>query len=310
MSESNDAHKVSEIKTDNPDVDVSHKVTVSVGESESEQLNFCRVQKSFISIHSTDQLHQVPTVECTAQPDECHVEVLTLNEVFPETSEESLSNVDESPTSKKKCGRKTKIHKAKHNLRPAHCPVNSNSSCRLKVETQNRMSGCSDFGIAKSTIHVMGSNPGEPKMSYVDPPQRTTKTMKKRFRNTEKQKSDYKGRNSEQTAKGHIIRSILKDGRCALECTGDTTSLGCDAAVPGDEGMVAYSTEYNPHIYYSKPYNDKNVTFNTQVIIIHFMGDICVGQSVETLNKETDQQARNSELRKTFISKYNEFWPT
>lgn len=61
---------------------------------------------------------------------------------------------------------------------------------------------------------------------------------------------------------------------------------------------------------YSKQNPDKNVTFNTQVVIIHFTGDLCVGQSVEALSKEKDQQARNSELRKTFLTKYNEFWPT
>lgn len=67
--------------------------------------------------------------------------------------------------------------------------------------------------------------------------------------------------------------------------------------------------EFGPQTY-TKQSIDKNVSFNTQVLIIHFTGDLCVGQSIETLSKEKDQQARNSELRKTFLTKYNELWPT
>lgn len=68
--------------------------------------------------------------------------------------------------------------------------------------------------------------------------------------------------------------------------------------------------DFGPQISYTKQNPDKNVSFNTQVVIIHFTGDLCVGQSIETLSKEKDQQARNSELRKTFLTKYNELWPT
>lgn len=68
--------------------------------------------------------------------------------------------------------------------------------------------------------------------------------------------------------------------------------------------------DYWPHLNYTKQCVDKKVKFNTQVVIIHFTGDLCVGQSVETLSKERDQQVRNSELRKTFLTKYNELWST
>lgn len=74
--------------------------------------------------------------------------------------------------------------------------------------------------------------------------------------------------------------------------------------------MLPYQMEFAPHLNYTKHGPDKNVSFNTQVVIIHFTGDLCVGQSIETLSKEKDQQARNSELRKTYLTKYNELWPT
>lgn len=80
-----------------------------------------------------------------------------------------------------------------------------------------------------------------------------------------------------------------------------------------EDMTLPFSWDFEPPTTYSnyaKQNPDKNVTFNTQVVIIHFTGDLCVGQSVETLSKEKDQQARNSELRKTFLTKYNEHWPT
>lgn len=76
-----------------------------------------------------------------------------------------------------------------------------------------------------------------------------------------------------------------------------------------EDYSLPYTMDFGPQTY-GKQIADKNVSFNTQVVIIHFTGDLCVGQSIETLSKEKDQQARNSELRKIFLTKYNEYWPT
>ncbi|XP_049874457.1 uncharacterized protein LOC126372651 [Pectinophora gossypiella] len=293
-------------------------VTVSKKPSASseEEAALCSGQKSFISIHSTDQLCQVQDVANPAALEECNVEVLSLNEVFPSTSEESLSNEDESPLQKKqknlnknKIMPKTPVESAG---KSAYVPTNSKSSTnsgRLK-EPVDQPSVYSDFDIPKSTLYVIGSNPGEPKMSYQDPPKKISKTMKKFLRNIDKHKNEQNGKSGEKAlSKLTTMRGILKDGRCGPECTGDSSVQGNEEFNPQDL-TLPFPMDFGPQTNYSKQNPDKNVTFNTQVVIIHFNGDLCVGQSVETLSKEKDQQARNSELRKTFLTKYNEFWPT
>lgn len=80
--------------------------------------------------------------------------------------------------------------------------------------------------------------------------------------------------------------------------------------IPAEDLNLPFTMDFSHHTNYAKQGPDKSVSFNTQVVIIHFTGDLCLGQSVETLSKEKDQQARNSELRKTFLTKYNEFWPS
>lgn len=156
-------------------VTISKKPSV-VAEDETA---LCSGQKSFISIHSTDQLCQVADVENPTNLDECNVEVLSLNEVFPSTSEESLSNEDE--TVQKKDRRKKKPPVAKSIEKSAYAPSNSKSSTgsgRVKEPVDSQPSVYSDFDIPKNTMYVIGSNPGEPKMSYQDPPKKISKTVR------------------------------------------------------------------------------------------------------------------------------------
>ncbi|XP_046968960.1 uncharacterized protein LOC124536459 [Vanessa cardui] len=293
----------------------SYAVTVSKKLSgSSEESNLCGGQKSFISIHSTDQLCQVTGIQNPANIDECNVEVLTLNEVFPSTSDESLSN-DESPV------RRKKHHKKGPNKTPqqdaaisTYLPTNSKSSTapnRTKEAVETQSSVHSDFNIPKNTLYVTGSNPGEPKMSYQDPPKKMSKTMKKFLRNIDKHKSEQMNKMNEKAiSKLTTMRGILKDGRCVPECTGDSSLQDPENQENADDLSLTFAVDFGPQISYTKQIPDKNVSFNTQVVIIHFTGDLCVGQSIETLSKEKDQQARNSELRKTFLTKYNELWPT
>lgn len=160
-------------------------MTVSKKPSASgeEEAALCSGQKSFISIHSTDQLCQAEDVPNPSVIEECNVEVLSLNEVFPSTSEESLSNEDESPMQKKqKNPHKNKISKTKSENagKSAYVPTNSKSSTmsgRPKDPGEGQPSVYSDFDIPKSTLYVVGSNPGEPKMSYQDPPKKISKTV-------------------------------------------------------------------------------------------------------------------------------------
>lgn len=109
------------------------------------------------------------------------MEVLSLNEVFPSTSEESLSNEDEALVMKKRKG-KSKTHKTQPELaKTSYVPSNSKSatvSGRQKDAVEGQAAGFSDFDIPKSTLYVVGSNPGEPKMSYPDPPKKISKTVR------------------------------------------------------------------------------------------------------------------------------------
>ncbi|XP_047027155.1 uncharacterized protein LOC124635323 [Helicoverpa zea] len=329
MSHSRNAHKLTDKSrtdiqaTDRNEVEGKHglesasvSVTVSKKPSpSSEEGALCSGQKSFISIHSTDQLCQVADVDNPSNLEECNVEVLSLNEVFPSTSEESLSNEDDSPVQRKQKNankNKATIQKCQSESaeKSSYLPTNSKSSTgsRTKEPVEGQPSVYSDFDIPKNTLYVVGSNPGEPKMSYPDPPKKISKTMKKFLRNIDKHKNEQNIKSSEKAiSKLTTMRGILKDGRCGPECTGDSSVQGADEY---NTDLLPFSMDFVPHTNYGKQNPDKNVTFNTQVVIIHFTGDLCVGQSVETLSKEKDQQARNSELRKTFLTKYNEFWPT
>ncbi|KAH9641686.1 hypothetical protein HF086_005132 [Spodoptera exigua] len=333
MSHSRNAHKLSDkSRTDIPATDTNddegeviscnatesctYAVTVSKKPSASSEEGALPGQKSFISIHSTDQLCQVAHVDNPTNLEECNVEVLSLNEVFPSTSEESLSNEDESPVQRKQKNsnkNKATIQKchSENAEKSSYMPTNSKSSTgsRHKEPVEGQTSVYSDFDIPKNTLYVVGSNPGEPKMSYPDPPKKISKTMKKFLRNIDKHKNEQNNKITEKAiSKLTTMRGILKDGRCGPECTGDSSVQG--AEVYSTEHLtLPFAMDFGAHTY-SKQNPDKNVTFNTQVVIIHFTGDLCVGQSVETLSKEKDQQARNSELRKTFLTKYNEFWPT
>ncbi|KAL0871766.1 hypothetical protein ABMA27_004264 [Loxostege sticticalis] len=310
-----------EVITCNPTESCTYAVTVSKKPSSSgEEANcwtsLCSGQKSFISIHSTDQLCQVADIENPSNLEECNVEVLSLNEVFPSTSEESLSNEDDTPVQKKQKNKNRTIQKSQSEnaAKSGYVPTNSKSSTmsgRQKDPVDGQPSVYSDYDIPKSTMYVVGSNPGEPKMSYPDPPKKISKTMKKFLRNIDKHKNEQNSKSSEKAiSKLTTMRGILKDGRCVPECTGDSTVQGAEEYAAPEDLSLAFPMDFSPHTNYSKQNPDKNVTFNTQVVIIHFSGDLCVGQSVETLSKEKDQQARNSELRKTFLTKYNEFWPT
>lgn len=122
-------------------------------------------------------------IENPSNLEECNVEVLSLNEVFPSTSEESLSN-DETPVQKKqKHFNKNKIvqkTQSENAGKSSYVPTNSKSSTmsgRLKDPGEGQASVYSDFDIPKSTLYVIGSNPGEPKMSYQDPPKKISKTV-------------------------------------------------------------------------------------------------------------------------------------
>ncbi|XP_026737836.1 uncharacterized protein LOC113501049 isoform X2 [Trichoplusia ni] len=334
MSHSRNAHKLSdksrtdiqatdknedegEVISCNATESCTYAVTVSKKPSASNTLGgLCSGQKSFISIHSTDQLCQVADVDNPSNLEECNLEVLSLNEVFPSTSEESLSNEDDSPVQRKQKNlnkNKATIQKcqSENAEKSSYMPTNSKSSTgsRQKDPVEGQPSVYSDFDIPKNTLYVVGSNPGEPKMSYPDPPKKISKTMKKFLRNIDKHKNEQNIKSSEKAiSKLTTMRGILKDGRCGPECTGDSSVQGAEEY--NTDLTLPFSMDFGPQSNYSKQSPDKNVTFNTQVVIIHFTGDLCVGQSVETLSKEKDQQARNSELRKTFLTKYNEFWPT
>ncbi|KAM3966287.1 uncharacterized protein ACR2FA_012587 [Aphomia sociella] len=302
----------------NPTESCTYAVTVSKKPSSSgEDLAApCSGQKSFISIHSTDQLCQVADIKNPSILEECNVEVLSLNEVFPSTSEESLSNEDDSPIPRRH-KIKSKAHSQKTHIeipaKSSYVPTNSKSSTMSgrQEPIEGQTSVYSDFDIPKNTLYVVGSNPGEPKMSYPDPPKKISKTMKKFLRNIDKHKNDQNSKSNEKAiSKLTTMRGILKDGRCGPECTGDSTVQRAEEYIPPEDLTVPFPMDFSPQANYTKQCLDKNVTFNTQVVIIHFTGDLCVGQSVETLSKEKDQQARNSELRKTFLSKYNELWHT
>ncbi|VVD03254.1 unnamed protein product [Leptidea sinapis] len=288
----------------------TYAVTVSKKSSASGvDESLCAGQKSFISIHSTDQLCQVDTQKIS-NLDDCNVEVLSLNEVFPSTSEDSLSLDDDTQHKKQKS--KGAIQKTQidfNNNKSTYVPTNSKSSTvsGRQKDIEPQTSVYSDFDIPKNTMYVVGSNPGEPKMSYQDPPKKISKTMKKFLRNIDKHKNDQNTKGGEKAiSKLTTMRGILKDGRCGPECTGDSTVQDNEDLT--EDLMLPYQMEYASS--YTKQGPDKNVSFNTQVVIIHFTGDLCVGQSIETLSKEKDQQARNSELRKTYLTKYNELWPT
>ncbi|XP_053606852.1 uncharacterized protein LOC128673201 [Plodia interpunctella] len=302
-----------EVNACNPTESRTYSVTVSKKPSPSsaDDAALCSGQKSFISIHSTDQLCQVADIDNPSILEECNVEVLSLNEVFPSTSEESLSN-DEDITMKRKQKSKKKSPTRKateHLAKTAYVPSNSKSSTVSGRYTDPSEGQRSEFDISKSTLYVVGSNPGEPKISYQDPPKKISKTMKKYLRNFDKHKSDMGKAGEKAISKLTTMRGILKDGRCVPECTGDSTAQGQPEYTEQDL-TFPFQTDFCSYSTYTKQNPDKNVTFNTQVVIIHFRGDNCVGQSVEALSKEKDQQARNSELRKTFLTKYNEFWPT
>lgn len=116
--------------------------------------------------------------------EECNLEVLSLNEVFPSTSEESLSNEDESPVQRKKNlnKNKTAIQKSQSESaeKSSYMPTNSKSmtGSRQKEPVDGQQASVySDFDIPKNTLYVVGSNPGEPKMSYPDPPKKISKTV-------------------------------------------------------------------------------------------------------------------------------------
>ncbi|CAG4962676.1 unnamed protein product [Colias eurytheme] len=289
----------------------TYAVTVSKKSSSSgEDEALCAGQKSFISIHSTDHLCQVADIDNPANVEDCNVEVLSLNEVFPSTSEESLSNDEDAPVPRKKNKNRGAIQKSQSEStgKSPYVPTNSKSSTMSgrEKELEAQSSVYSDYNIPKSTMYVIGSNPGEPKISYQDPPKKISKTMKKFLRNIDKHKNEQNTKSGEKAiSKLTTMRGILKDGRCGPECTGDSTAQDTDDYT---DDMLAYQMECGPN--YTKQGPDKNVSFNTQVVIIHFTGDLCIGQSIETLSKEKDQQARNSELRKTYLTKYNELWPT
>lgn len=161
-------------------------VTVSKKPSASgeEEAALCSGQKSFISIHSTDQLCQLADVENPSNLEECNVEVLSLNEVFPSTSEESLSNEDDSPVQRRQKNKKS-IQKcqSENAAKSGYVPTNSKSST-MSGRQKDPVEGASvysDFDIPKSTMYVVGSNPGEPKMSYPDPPKKISKTVRLHF---------------------------------------------------------------------------------------------------------------------------------
>ncbi|CAH0729929.1 unnamed protein product, partial [Brenthis ino] len=162
-----------------PNEGYTYAVTVSKKLSHSgEESNPCSGQKSFISIHSTDQLCQVADIDNPANLEECNVEVLSLNEVFPSTSEESVSN-DESPVRRKGHAKKGSA-KLENTVKSAYMPSNSKSSTtsgRQEEPMEAQASVHSEFNIPKNTLYVTGSNPGEPKMSYHDPPKKMSKTV-------------------------------------------------------------------------------------------------------------------------------------
>ncbi|XP_068618743.1 uncharacterized protein [Battus philenor] len=334
MSHSKNAHKLSDIESietliknriedggevidSNNTENCIYAVTVTKKSSTTdEDPTLDSAQKSFISIHSTDQLCQIQNARSQSSLEECNVEVISLNEVFPSTSEESFSNDDDIPTKRDQKFVKSKpaIGKLTKDItgRP-YVPTNSKSTTgpgRYKEAVEAQAPVRSDFDIPKNTLHVVGSNPGEPKMTYQDPPKKISKTMKKFLRNIDKHKMEQSTKSNEKViSKLTTTRGILKDNRSGLECTGDSPAHDPEDYNAAGE-IVSLEMDLESQSNYTKHTQDKNVSFNTQVVIIHFTGDLCVGQSIETLSKEKDQQARNSELKKTFLTKYNEFWPT
>lgn len=117
-------------------------------------------------------------IHTPATPQECNVEVLSLNEVFPSTSEESLLNDDDQAHKKQKNMKKSK--NPADSAKNPYVPSNSKSSTgsgRQKEPVEAQTTGYSDFDIPKNTLYVIGSNPGEPKMSYPDPPKKISKTV-------------------------------------------------------------------------------------------------------------------------------------
>lgn len=164
-------------------VTVSKKASAS-----SEEGALCSGQKSFISIHSTDRLCQVADANNPLNLEECNLEVLSLNEVFPSTSEESLSNEDDQPLQRKRNAKKNKTPVQKslsENVeKSSYMPTNSKSTTgpRQKEPIDGQQASVySDFDIPKNTLYVVGSNPGEPKMFYPDPPKKISKTVRKNY---------------------------------------------------------------------------------------------------------------------------------
>ncbi|KOB75631.1 Seminal fluid protein [Operophtera brumata] len=255
----------------------TYAVTVSKKSSPTQE-SLCSSQKSFISIHSTDQLCQVADPNSPSNLEECNLEVLSLNEVFPSTSEESISEDDTPVQNKLKSLNKKTENQVGMAGKSTFSPMSSKSSTGSRQkEAEGQSSMFSDFDIPKNTLHV--------------------------------HKNEQNSKLSEKAiSKLTTMRGILKDGRCGPECTGDSVQETEDYSM--EDLTLPFPMDFSHHTNYTKQNPDKSVSFNTQVVIIHFTGDLCVGQSVETLSKEKDQQARNSELRKTFLTKYNEFWAT
>lgn len=114
----------------------------------------------------------------TSNLEECNLEVLSLNAVFPSTSEESISD-DDTPVKKKLRNNNKKTENLVEIAgKSTYAPMNSKSSTGSRQkEPEGQPSVFSDFDLPKNTLHVVGSNPGEPKMSYQDPPRKISKTV-------------------------------------------------------------------------------------------------------------------------------------
>lgn len=82
---------------------------------------------------------------------------------------------------RKKHGKKSTIQKLQTETaeKSSYVPTNSKSSTgsRQKDPIEGQSAVYSDFDIPKNTLHVVGSNPGEPNMSYQDPPKKISKTV-------------------------------------------------------------------------------------------------------------------------------------
>lgn len=144
----------------------------------SEEDAICTGQKSFISIHSTDRMCQVSNLNNLSNLEECNVEVLSVKEVFPSTSEESISHDDETTIKKRNKKKQAVKNILSDNIeKSSSMPTNSKST--ISQEQKNEGPIYSDFYIPKNTLCVVGSNPGEPKMSYEDPPKKISKKVSK-----------------------------------------------------------------------------------------------------------------------------------